>query len=169
MTIALLHQEQKNTFSCGNYRILTFFSCCLLESRTKDHTHGPLGPSSTVAFFSNYKQNTKFWNLKLHYYRKEHKSYLQGYFSSLQFDSGKKFIQLRTKDQILYGRHQSTLTSNDAKQREHRLRSEFAFRSFSLSIIPTHLPFVKCRRTLLKLNSKGQQSSSERERKFCRC
>ena len=27
----------KVTFSCGNYRILTFFSCCFTESRTKDH------------------------------------------------------------------------------------------------------------------------------------
>ena len=27
----------KITISCGNYRILTFFSCCFTESRTKDH------------------------------------------------------------------------------------------------------------------------------------
>ena len=69
-----------------------FFRAAVPESRTKDHTRGPLGPSSTVAFFSNYKQNTKVWNLKLHYYREEHKSYLQGYFSSLRFDLEKIFI-----------------------------------------------------------------------------
>ena len=27
----------KITFSCGNYNIFTFFSCCLPETRTKDH------------------------------------------------------------------------------------------------------------------------------------
>ena len=37
----------KMTFSCGNYNIFTFFSCCLHETRTKDHQ----GPSKTVAFF----------------------------------------------------------------------------------------------------------------------
>ena len=86
-------KHYENTFSCEDYRTLTFFfSCCLRESQTKDHTRGPLRPSSTVAFFSNYKQNTKVWNLKLHYYREEHKSYLQGYFSSLRFDLEKIFI-----------------------------------------------------------------------------
>ena len=84
-------KHYENTFSCEDYRTLTFFFV-LPESRTKDHTRGPLGPSSTVAFFSNYKQNTKVWNLKLHYYREEHKSYLQGYFSSLRFDLEKIFI-----------------------------------------------------------------------------
>ena len=33
--------------------------------------------------------------------------------------------------------------------------------------LPTY--FVKCRRTLLKLNSKGSYTSSEREIKFRRC
>ena len=46
------------------------------------------------------------------------------------------------------------------------------FHSFSLSpnkllFLPTY--FVKCRQTLLKLNSKGPCPSSEREIKFLRC
>ena len=72
-------REEKNTWnivkitcSCGNYNIFTFFSCCLPETRTKDHRNGRL--------FSNSKQNIYVWNLKLQYYREEHKSYLQGVF-----------------------------------------------------------------------------------------
>ena len=46
------------------------------------------------------------------------------------------------------------------QQRERRLKCEFAF-------LPIY--FVKCRRTLQKLNSKGPYLSSEREIKFRRC
>ena len=85
----------KITFSCGNYRILTFCFvlffcllvfvcvcvcvCCLPHSRTKDHNYGP----RTIEhgrFFSNYKQNTWVWNLQLHDCREDHKSYLHGVF-----------------------------------------------------------------------------------------
>ena len=31
----------KITFSCGNYNIFTFLSCCLPETRTKDQIRGP--------------------------------------------------------------------------------------------------------------------------------
>ena len=45
------------------------------------------------------------------------------------------------------------------------LKSPFAFfQSFSQLFLPTY--FVKCRRTLLKLNSNGPYPSSEREFKF---
>ena len=54
------------------------------------------------------------------------------------------------------------------RQRERRLKSEFAFFwSLQRLFLPTN--FVKYRRTLLKLNFKGQCSSSEREIKFRRC
>ena len=84
----------KITFSCGNYRILTFCFvlfffcllvflcvcvCCLPHSRTKDHNYGP----RTIEhgrLFSNYKQNTWVWNLQLHDCREDHKSYLHGVF-----------------------------------------------------------------------------------------
>ena len=48
------------------------------------------------------------------------------------------------------------------RQRERRLKSEFAFfQSLSQLFLPTY--FVKCRRTLLKLKSKGPCPSSDRE------
>ena len=51
---------------------------------------------------------------------------------------------------------------------ERRLKSEFAFfQSLSRLFLLTY--FVKCRRTLLKLNSKEPNPSSEREIKFRRC
>ena len=54
------------------------------------------------------------------------------------------------------------------RQWERRLKSEFAFfQSLSRLFLPTY--FVKCRRTLLKLNSSGPHLSSEREIKFRRC
>ena len=43
-TFSLIASRKKNTwnivkitFSCGNYNIFTFFSCCLPETRAKDH------------------------------------------------------------------------------------------------------------------------------------
>ena len=51
---------------------------------------------------------------------------------------------------------------------ERRLKSEFAFFQ-SLSRLFLLTCFVKCRRTLLKLNSKEPYPSSEREIKFRRC
>ena len=69
----------KITFSCGNYNIFTFFSCCLPETRTKDHIRGPR-TIENGRLFSNSKQNIYVWNLKLQDYREEHKSYLQGVF-----------------------------------------------------------------------------------------
>ena len=51
---------------------------------------------------------------------------------------------------------------------ERRLKSEFAFfQSSARLFLLTY--FVKCRRTLLKLNSKEPYPSSEREIKFRRC
>ena len=48
------------------------------------------------------------------------------------------------------------------------LKSDFAlYQSFSQLFLPTY--FVNCRRTLLKLNSKGPCPSSEREIKFLHC
>ena len=48
------------------------------------------------------------------------------------------------------------------------LKSQFAFfQSLSQLFLPTY--FVKCRRTLLKLNSNGPYPSSEREVKFFCC
>ena len=69
----------KMTFSCGNYNIFTFFSCCLPETRTKDHIRGPR-TIENGRLFANSKQNIYVWNLKLQDYRQEHKSYLQGVF-----------------------------------------------------------------------------------------
>ena len=65
----------KITFSCGNYHIFTFFSCCLSESRNKDHIRGPK-TIENGRLFSSYKQNIYVWKLKLHDYREEHKSEL---------------------------------------------------------------------------------------------
>ena len=73
-------KHYENTFSCEDYRTLTFFFRAAYVSRR---------PRTTLAddkdrrarspfFRIKYKQNTKVWNLKLHYYREEHKSYLQG-------------------------------------------------------------------------------------------
>ena len=62
----------KITFSCGNYNIFTFLSCCLPETRTKDHRkRSP---------FYEFQANIYVWNLKLQDYRQEHKNYLQGVF-----------------------------------------------------------------------------------------
>ena len=54
------------------------------------------------------------------------------------------------------------------QQQERRLKNEFAFFQ-SLSQLFLLTSFVKCGRTLLKLNSKGSYPSSEREMKFRRC
>ena len=57
--------------------------------------------------------------------------------------------------------------STTRRQRERRLKSEFAFFcSLSQLFLPTY--FVKCRRTLLELNSLGPYPSTEREIKFRR-
>ena len=69
----------KITFSCGNYNIFTFLSCCLPETRTKDQIRGA-GTIENGRLFANSKQNIYVWNLKLQDYRQEHKSYLQGVF-----------------------------------------------------------------------------------------
>ena len=98
-------REEKNTWnivkitcSCGNYNIFTFFSCCLPETRTKDHRNGRL--------FSNSKQNIYVWNLKLQDYREEHNSYLQGVFQLVTWRFGYDIqvneFYARTKDHILY-------------------------------------------------------------------
>ena len=68
----------KMTFSCGNYNI---FSCCLPETRTKDHIRGPR-TIENGRLFSNSKQNIYLWNFKLQHYREEHKSYLSGSISA---------------------------------------------------------------------------------------
>ena len=55
--------------------------------------------------------------------------------------------------------------STTRRQRERRLKSEFAFFcSLSQLFLPTY--FVKCRRTLLELNSLGLYPSTERAIKF---
>ena len=69
----------KITFSCGNYNIFKFLSCCLPETRTKDQIRGPR-TIENGRLFANSKQNIYVWNLKLQDYRQEHKSYLQGVF-----------------------------------------------------------------------------------------
>ena len=61
-----------------------------------------------------------------------------------------------------------TLRSNDATAMRTSLKNEFAiFQSLSQLFLPTY--FVKCRRTLLELNSYGPYPSTEREIKFRRC
>ena len=61
-----------------------------------------------------------------------------------------------------------TLRSNDVMATRILLKSQFAFfQSLSQLFLPTY--FVKCRRTLLKLNSKGPYPSSEREIIFLCC
>ena len=65
----------KISFSYVNSEILIFFSFCVHESRTKDHTYGP----RTIEHghvFSNYKQN--FLSLEL--YRGGHKAIFREYF-----------------------------------------------------------------------------------------
>ena len=60
------------------------------------------------------------------------------------------------------------LRSTTRRRQERRLKSEFAFfQSLYRLFLPTY--FVNCRRTLMKLNFKGPNSSSEREKKFRRC
>ena len=70
----------KMTFSCGNYNIFTFFSCCLPETRTKDHR-------KRSPFFE-FQAKIYVWNLKLQDYREEHKSYLQGVFQLVTWRFG---------------------------------------------------------------------------------
>ena len=54
------------------------------------------------------------------------------------------------------------------RQRRRRLKREFEFfQSLSQLFLPTY--FVKCRWTLLELNSEGPYPSSKREIKFRRC
>ena len=61
-----------------------------------------------------------------------------------------------------------TLRSNDATATRTSLK-KVCLRSFSLYSDYSYKNFVKCRRTLLKLNFKGPYPSSEREIKFRRC
>ena len=54
------------------------------------------------------------------------------------------------------------------RQRERRLKGKFAFfQALSQLFLPSY--FIKCRRTLLELNSQGPYPSSERETAFRRC
>ena len=61
-----------------------------------------------------------------------------------------------------------TLRSNNATATRTSLK-KVCLRSFSLYSDYSYKNFVKCRRTLLKLNFKGPYPSSEREIKFRRC
>ena len=74
----------KIAFLLENYRILTYFSCSLHESRTKDQIRGPRSIEN-FRLFTNSKQNIYVQNLKLQDYREEHKSYLQGAFQLVTF------------------------------------------------------------------------------------
>ena len=73
----------KITFSCGNYNIFTFFSCCLPETRTKDHRKR----SPFFEFQAKYLSGT--WNFKI--IERNIKAIFRVYFSSLREDSGKMF------------------------------------------------------------------------------
>ena len=53
------------------------------------------------------------------------------------------------------------------RQRKRRWKSEFAFLQSSSRLLQV-INFVRCKRTLLKLNSWEPYPSSETERKFCR-
>ena len=68
----------------------------------------------------------------------------------------------------LRARSLGTLRSNDATATRTSLK-KVCLRSFSLYSDYSYKNFVKCRRTLLKLNFKGPYPSSEREIKFRRC
>ena len=58
--------------------------------------------------------------------------------------------------------------AEEGERWERRSKNEFAFfQSLSKLFLPTY--FIKCRRTLLELNSKGPYPSAERETKFRRC
>ena len=54
-----------------------FFFAVYLGREPRTMEHGRL--------FSNYKQYTLVWNWQLHYYRQEHKCYLQGLFELVMF------------------------------------------------------------------------------------
>ena len=71
------------TFSWGNYCILTYFSCCLLELRTKDHR--PRSP------FFELQATLKARTCQITIIERNIKAILRAYFSSLRFDSGKIF------------------------------------------------------------------------------
>ena len=60
------------------------FFVLLTESPKKDHFRGPRSIENG-RLFSNSKQNIYVWNLKLHDYREEHESYLQGVFELVMF------------------------------------------------------------------------------------
>ena len=80
----------KITFSCGNYHIFTFFSCCLL-SRRRRTTFADQGPSKTVAFFripsKIFMSGT--WNFTI--IERNMKAIFREYLSSLCFDWAKIF------------------------------------------------------------------------------
>ena len=71
------------TFSWGNYCIFTYFSCCLLELRTKDHR--PRSP------FFELQATLKARTCQITIIERNIKAILRAYFSSLRFDSGKIF------------------------------------------------------------------------------
>ena len=81
----------KIMFSCENYNIFTFFLCCLPETWTKDHIHGPRTIENSHFFFPT--PNKIFmpgtWNFRI--IEKKIKAIFKEYFSSLHFDSGKIF------------------------------------------------------------------------------
>ena len=74
---------------------------------------------------------------------------------------------VQTKPRLAQSTWDFKIQRRDGKG-ERRLKSEFAFFQ-SLSRLFLLTCFVKCRRTLLKLNSKEPNPSSEREIKFRRC
>ena len=96
----------KITFSCGNYRILTFcfvlffflfvsFFVCVCAAyliRGPRTTITDPGPSSTVAFFRITSKILEFGTCSFTIVERIIKAIFMGYFSTLRFDSGKIFM-----------------------------------------------------------------------------
>ena len=80
----------KITFSCGNYNIFTFFSCCLPETRTKDHIRGPRTIENGRLFWIPSKIfMSGTWNFRI--IERNIKAIFRECFSSLREGSGKIF------------------------------------------------------------------------------
>ena len=112
-----------------------FFRAAVPEPRTKDHTCGPLGPSSTVAFFRITSKILKFgtWNFTI--IERNIKVTFRGI--SARYDLIIEDIHLvahQGPDTVQQTRVDFNIQRCDGRQRERRLRSEFAFfQSFNYS------------------------------------
>ena len=93
--------------------------------------------------------------------------FVQVKFATKKHNTNISFLLARMPQDIERHNKRDLKIRGRRRQRKRRWKSEFAFLQSSSRLLQV-INFVRCKRTLLKLNSWEPYPSSETERKFCR-